>query len=100
MIYKIIGKYEASFQNLFYLSISVILRALFGYEGQTNVLKVVSTGNGGLLELSDELNSGKILYAFVGITSEKTNLSKYLLINWQVGISFNGQQLIQKIFHM
>lgn len=56
---------------------------MFGYEGQTNVLKVVSTGNGGLLELTDELNSGKILYAFVGITNEKANLAKYLLINWQ-----------------
>lgn len=59
-------------------------RALFGYEGHSNVIKVVSTGNGGLLELTDELNSGKMLYAFVGITSENANLAKYLLINWQV----------------
>ncbi|XP_031622393.1 drebrin-like protein isoform X2 [Contarinia nasturtii] len=57
--------------------------ALFGYEGHSNVLKVVSTGNGGLIELTDELNSGKILYAFVNISNDKTNLTKYLLINWQ-----------------
>lgn len=61
-----------------------IFRALFGYEAHSNILKVVSTGNGGLTELTDELNSGKILYAFVNITNEKTNLTKYLLINWQV----------------
>lgn len=59
-------------------------RALFGYEGQSNALKVVSTGNGGLIELADELNSGKILYGFVSISNDKTNLIKYLLINWQV----------------
>ncbi|XP_055316713.1 drebrin-like protein [Sitodiplosis mosellana] len=57
--------------------------ALFGYEGHSNALKVVSTGNGGLIELADELNSGKILYGFLSITNEKNNLIKYLLINWQ-----------------
>lgn len=60
-------------------------RALFGYEGQTNVLKVVSTGSDGLIELTEELNSGKILYGFVNITNDKADLTKYLLINWQVG---------------
>lgn len=59
-------------------------RALFGYEGQSNALKVVSTGNDGLIELTEELNSGKILYAFVSIANDGTNLTKYLLINWQV----------------
>lgn len=59
-------------------------RALFGYEGHSNILKVISTGNGGLIELTEELNSGKILYGFLNISNEKTNLTKYLLINWQV----------------
>lgn len=68
------------FVNLF----SLKFRALFGYEGHTNILKVVSTGNGGLIELTDELNSGKILYAFVKIANDKANLTKYLLVNWQV----------------
>lgn len=62
----------------------MIFRALFGYEGHTNILKVVSTGNGGLTELTEELNSGKILYGFLNISNDKTNLTKYLLINWQV----------------
>lgn len=62
----------------------VVFRALFGYEGHTNILKVVSTGNGGLTELTEEFNSGKILYGFLNISNDETNLTKYLLINWQV----------------
>lgn len=69
---------------VFVSSVLLVFRALFGYEGHTNILKVVSNGNGGLIELTDELNSGKILYAFVKITNDKTNLTKYLIINWQV----------------
>ncbi|CAD7080559.1 unnamed protein product [Hermetia illucens] len=57
--------------------------ALFGYEGQTNDLKLVSTGDGGLEELCDELNSGKIMYAFARIEDPTTSLTKFLLINWQ-----------------
>lgn len=73
-------------------------RALFGYEGHTNILKVVSNGNGGLLELTDELNSGKILYAFVKITNDKINLTKYLIINWQVGVNRINLNFIQQNF--
>ncbi|XP_066595209.1 drebrin-like protein [Prorops nasuta] len=57
--------------------------ALFGYEDQTNVLKVVGTGNGGLEELIDRLNSCFILYAFCRVVDIKTSLQKCLLINWQ-----------------
>uniref|UniRef100_A0A1B0DR28 Uncharacterized protein n=2 Tax=Phlebotomus papatasi TaxID=29031 RepID=A0A1B0DR28_PHLPP len=57
--------------------------ALFGYEGQTNDLKVVACGSGGLDELNEELNSGKIMYAFVRVADPKTSLSKNILINWQ-----------------
>lgn len=70
--------------NQFYSCTWYVFRALFGYEGHTNTLKVVGTGNGGLIELTEELNSGKILYGFLNITDDKTNLTKYLLINWQV----------------
>lgn len=45
---------------------------------------MVGTGDGGLAELADEWNSGKVLYAFVGIANEMTHLTKYVLINWQV----------------
>ncbi|XP_055376330.1 drebrin-like protein [Condylostylus longicornis] len=57
--------------------------SLFGYEGQTNELKLVSSGEGGLDELLEDLNTGKIMYAFVRIEDRKTSLRKYLLINWQ-----------------
>lgn len=59
-------------------------RALFGYEGQSNDLKLVSSGEGGVEELCEDLNSGKIMYAFVRIEDPKTGLKKFLLINWQV----------------
>lgn len=55
---------------------------MFGYEGQTNNLKVVNTGKGGLEEMIDELNSGLIMYAFCRVIDVKTTLPKCLLINW------------------
>ncbi|XP_049874579.1 drebrin-like protein B [Pectinophora gossypiella] len=57
--------------------------ALFGYDGMTNDLKFVSKGNGGLLELIDDFNSGKIQYAFLKVDVPNGNISKYVLINWQ-----------------
>lgn len=62
----------------------LISRALFGYDGQSNDLKVVSTGDGGLDELVDEMNSSKIMYAFLKVTDPQTSLHKYVFINWQV----------------
>lgn len=43
---------------------------------------VVSTGDGGLEELVDELNSGKIMYAFCRVTCPNTGLPKCVFINW------------------
>ncbi|XP_070152012.1 drebrin-like protein [Polyergus mexicanus] len=57
--------------------------ALFGYEGQTNDLKVAGTGSGGLEEMIDRLNSSHIMYAFCKVIDTKTSLPKCLLINWQ-----------------
>ena len=57
-------------------------RSLFSYEGQTNNLKVVATGEGGLEEMIEELNSGLIMYAFCRVIDTKTSLPKCLLINW------------------
>jgi hypothetical protein len=57
--------------------------AVFGYEGNTNVLKVVETGDGGLDELVDEMNAGKCLYAFMRVTDPNTQLPKNVLVNWQ-----------------
>lgn len=57
--------------------------ALFGYEGQTNDLKVVSKGAGGIEEMTEDLNSGQIMYAFCKVMDPKTSLPKCVLINWQ-----------------
>ncbi|KAJ9598523.1 hypothetical protein L9F63_010794, partial [Diploptera punctata] len=57
--------------------------ALFGYEGQSNDLKVVSKGAGGIEEMTEDLNSGKIMYAFCKVMDPKTSLPKCVLINWQ-----------------
>ena len=57
-------------------------RALFGYDGHTNILKVVSSGDGGITEMSEDLNSNKIMYAFCRLLDPKTSLPKYVLINW------------------
>lgn len=57
--------------------------ALFGYEGQSYDLKVISTGKDGMEEMIEDLNSGKIMYAFVKIIDPLTSLNKFVLINWQ-----------------
>ncbi|KAI4470367.1 cortactin and drebrin [Holotrichia oblita] len=57
--------------------------ALFGYEGQSNDLKVVSKGSDGIQEMIEDLNSGKIMYAFLKVEDPKTSLPKCVLINWQ-----------------
>lgn len=57
--------------------------ALYGYEGQTNQLKLVGKGDGGLTEVAEDLNSGSIMYAFCQVQDPKTSLPKYVLINWQ-----------------
>ncbi|KAJ2944121.1 hypothetical protein O0L34_g18087 [Tuta absoluta] len=57
--------------------------ALFGYDGMSNDLKFVAKGDGGLAELTDDLNSGKIQYAFLKVDLPDGNISKYVLINWQ-----------------
>lgn len=62
---------------------SAIDWALFGYEKQSNDLCVVGTGDGGLEELVDELNSGKVMYAFCKVICPNTGLPKFVFINWQ-----------------
>lgn len=38
--------------------------------------------DGGLEELVEELNCGKIMYAFCKVEDPNTSLSKFILINW------------------
>uniref|UniRef100_UPI003590137E drebrin-like protein B n=1 Tax=Myxine glutinosa TaxID=7769 RepID=UPI003590137E len=56
--------------------------ALFTYEGNTNDLKVAETGSNGLEELVDELNSGKVMYAFCRVQDSNSGLTKFVFINW------------------
>jgi len=57
--------------------------ALFGYEGQSYTLKVMSTGDDGLEELVGDFNPSQIQYAFLKVEDPKTSLPKFVLINWQ-----------------
>ncbi|XP_067945161.1 drebrin-like protein B [Watersipora subatra] len=56
---------------------------IYGYEGQTGVLKVVEIGDGDFEEMVDSLNAGKIQYAYCRVTDPNTSLSKFVLVNWQ-----------------
>lgn len=75
--------------------------ALFGYDGNTFDLKLISKGQEGIEELVEDLNANKIMYAFcqvrlnkvkrfacptVGnfqVDDPKTGLNKFILLNWQ-----------------
>ncbi|KAF7218038.1 transcript variant X2 [Nothobranchius furzeri] len=56
--------------------------ALFTYEGNSNDIRLADKGDGGLEELVEELNSGKVMYAFCRVKDPNSGLSKYVLINW------------------
>uniref|UniRef100_T1JH42 SH3 domain-containing protein n=1 Tax=Strigamia maritima TaxID=126957 RepID=T1JH42_STRMM len=74
--------------------------ALFGYEGKSFDLKVVTKGvlkvqyksnkiilnlflDNGLEGLTEYFSSGKIMYAFCKVLDPNTSLAKFVLINWQ-----------------
>lgn len=67
---------------------------------------MVGTGCEGIEEMREDLNSGKIMYAFVKVTDPKTSLDKCVLINWQgegantvrKGICANHLRDIEKFF--
>ncbi|XP_062273749.1 drebrin-like b isoform X2 [Scomber scombrus] len=56
--------------------------ALFTYEGNSNDIRLAEKGDGGLEELFEELNSGKVMYAFCRVQDPNSGLPKYVLINW------------------
>ncbi|KAL6096348.1 uncharacterized protein ACO6RY_05693 [Pungitius sinensis] len=55
---------------------------LFTYEGNTNDIRLAQKGDGGLEEMVEELNSGKVMYAFCRVQDPNSGLPKYVLINW------------------
>ncbi len=57
--------------------------ALYGYEGNSFDLKLVSSGEDGPGEMCEDLNANKIMYAFCRVDDPKTSLPKFVLINWQ-----------------
>lgn len=59
------------------------LWALFGYEGSTNAIKLMSSGSGGLNELVQELHCSLIQYALCRIIDSSHGINKLILINWQ-----------------
>ncbi|XP_044029783.1 drebrin-like protein A [Siniperca chuatsi] len=56
--------------------------ALFTYEGNSNDIRLAEKGDGGLQEMVEELNSGKVMYAFCRVQDPNSGLPKYVLINW------------------
>jgi len=57
--------------------------ALFGYEGYTTTLNLISKGEDGIDEMMEDLNPSKILYGFLKVDDPKTSLPKYVILNWQ-----------------
>ena len=55
---------------------------LIGYDGQSDWLKLVATGEYGLEELAVEFNPGQVMYAFCSVLHPKTKLKAFLIINW------------------
>ncbi|XP_056628793.1 drebrin-like b isoform X4 [Triplophysa dalaica] len=55
---------------------------LFTYEGNTNDIRLAEKGDGGLEEMVEELNSGKVMYGFCRVQDPNSGLPKYVLINW------------------
>uniref|UniRef100_A0A3Q3WQR2 ADF-H domain-containing protein n=1 Tax=Mola mola TaxID=94237 RepID=A0A3Q3WQR2_MOLML len=56
--------------------------ALFTYEGNHNDIRLADKGNGGLQEMVEELNSGKVMYAFCRVQDPNSGLPKFVLVNW------------------
>uniref|UniRef100_A0A915DII8 Drebrin-like protein n=1 Tax=Ditylenchus dipsaci TaxID=166011 RepID=A0A915DII8_9BILA len=57
---------------------------IFEYDGNSNIVKLGSTGeSGGLEGLIEELNSGKIQYGFATTTAGNSAQRKIILIHWQ-----------------
>ena len=68
---------------------------LFGYEGTTFDLKLVSKGEDGIDELKEDLNPCQIMYGIIRVKDPKTSLPKYVLLHWQV--KEKGFKLFEKV---
>ena len=57
-------------------------RAIFGYAGQSNTLKLVDEGEDGLEEMAGEFNSGQVQYGIAQVKDPNSGNCKLVLINW------------------
>lgn len=80
---------------------------LFGYEGTTFDLKLLSQGEDGIEELKEDLSASKIMYGFIKVEDPKTSLPKYVFLHWQgesvpgtrKGLAATHFRDIEKYFH-
>ena len=56
----------------------------------------ICSKDGGLEELIDELNSGKIMYAYCRVQDPNTGLPKFVLINWVSSLAALPSLLLRK----
>ncbi|TKR64722.1 hypothetical protein L596_025212 [Steinernema carpocapsae] len=63
--------------------------AIFGYEGNSNILKIVETGDDGLEGFCDAFDAGHLLYGVIAIQLPGITNPKVILVHWQgEGVSF------------
>ncbi|KAF4082746.1 hypothetical protein AMELA_G00155090 [Ameiurus melas] len=55
---------------------------LFTYEGNSCDIQVAAKGGGGLDQMVQELNAGKVMYAFCRVIHPNSGVPKFILINW------------------
>lgn len=80
--------------------------AVFGYQGKTNTVKLIGTGDGGLEEFVEEFNGSHIQYGYARITDDNHGTSKYIFVNWsgegapveRKGLCANHVKDVQKFF--
>ncbi|KAJ1811658.1 actin binding protein, partial [Coemansia sp. RSA 2599] len=61
---------------------SSISWAVYGFDRGGVALNVQSEGNGGLDELAEEFDDGKVQFAFVRVQDPNTQLPKFVFISW------------------
>ena len=69
---------------VFDLVLILLFRVLFGYEGQSNVIVVVGTGEGGIEEMKQHLKPDSINYGIVRVYDcyDGHTTTKFVLILW------------------
>ncbi|KAJ2451814.1 actin binding protein [Coemansia sp. RSA 2336] len=61
---------------------SSISWALYGFDQASTALNVQAQGSGGLDELAEEFDDGKVQFAFARVQDPNTNLAKFVFISW------------------